>query len=93
MTDFLVLSLAVLWVWEFVLVISPIPIPAIVAPLVVAGISYGALHVPHDLLTAAGIAGAVALLHLLIRKMEDPGAVLTSMIGRRSRPSRIPDLP
>jgi hypothetical protein len=88
--ELLVLSLAVLWAWEFVLVLSPVSIPAIVQPPMVVGIAYGALHIPDKLLLAGAVAGAVALLHLVIRHLADAGPVLSQVIGRRSR---IPDLP
>lgn len=90
MLEILVLSLAVLWAWEFVLILSPVSIPAILQPPMVAGIAYGALSIPDEILLAGAVAGAVALLHLVVRRLADDGPVLSQVIGRRSR---IPDLP
>lgn len=91
MLDVLLLAFAVLWAWEFVLVISPVRIPAFLQPILVAGIAYGGQYVPRAILLAAAVAGMVALLHLVVRKLaDDDGPALTQVIGRRSR---IPDLP
>lgn len=93
MLRLLVLSLAVLWAWEFVLILTPVSIPAILQPLLVAGIAYGACYIPEQILLAGAVAGAVALLHLLVRQWSESGPVLSQMIGRRRPTSRIPDLP
>lgn len=99
MFELTVTALAVLWAWEM-LVDSPLPIPPILQPFLVAALSYGALQLPKEILFAGAVAGAVAVLHVLIRALaqtELPPVQARQLITRSSgRPgpgSRIPDLP
>lgn len=71
----LVLALAVLWVWEYLLILLPIAIPAWLRPVLVAGCAVAAPHVAVWVLQAAAVAGAVALLHRYLTPPQSPQIV------------------
>lgn len=88
----IVTALAVFWAWEFVLVLLPWPVPAPVQPAVVAGLAYGAGYLPPAVVLAGAVAGAVALLHTLLRHYQPPEpAVATRAL--RGLGNRVPNLP
>lgn len=74
-----VTALAVLWAWEYLLILSPVTVPTWMQPALVAGCAIGATHVPLWLLTAAAVGGLVALLHRIVA----PAA--SAQVVRRTR--------
>lgn len=64
--DLVITALAVFWAWELILVASPLHPPAWLQPILVAGGALGAQYVPELFLTAAAVAGIVALLHRIV---------------------------
>lgn len=97
----IVIALAVLWAWEFILVLTPRQIPAPLQPVIVAAMAYGATYLPEKVLAAGAVAGAVAILHVGLRALsttELPPVQVQQLIKRASGRSngvgsRVPDLP
>ena len=94
--------LAVFWAWETLLAVVPDRVPAALHPLLVAGLAYGAAQVDDVLLTAAAVAGAVGILHVLARLAgaSTPDLVSQIRLPRRSHDplprgvgQRVPNLP
>lgn len=79
--------LAVLWAWEYLLVLSPVSIPTWMQPALVAGCAIGSTHVSAWCLTAAAISGGVAVLHRVLAPSTVPAGVV---VRRRTR--RLPPL-
>lgn len=59
----LITALAVLWVWEYLLLLSPVHIPVWLQPIIVVGLAVAAPYVPDHILMIGAVAGAVALFH------------------------------
>lgn len=78
----IVTALAVWWAWEYLLVLSPVAVPAWMQPALVAGCAAGAVHLPLALLTAAAAAGLVALLHRISAAPDTPRLVVRRRTGR-----------
>lgn len=94
--------LAVFWAWEVVRSLLPEQVPGILYPVIVGGLAYGAAEVDERLLTAAAVAGAVGILHTLVRlagAAPVPSPVQLRMPRRSRDPlprgvgSRVPSLP
>jgi hydrogenase/urease accessory protein HupE len=85
----LVASLAIFAVWEFVLVAVPWTIPAWLQPVLVFGAAL-AFCWP-DWRIALAVAGAVGLLHVLVRGVTDSRSAAQQTTVRL--PRRVPDLP
>lgn len=64
--DLVITALAAFWAWELFLALSPLRPPAWLQPILVAGVALGAQYIPEPFLTAAAIAGIVALLHRVV---------------------------
>jgi hypothetical protein len=83
----LTVALAVFWAWEYIRVVLPVPVPAWLQPALVAGLAFEARHVPTAYLTAAAVAGLVAVLHRYVTSSAETAQLVT-----RRRPGRIPPL-
>lgn len=83
-TNLLITALAILWAWEYLLILTPVRIPAWLQPALVAGCAIEAHRVPGWILTACAVAGAVALLHRVLTPTE-----VARVIPRR-RSGRVP---
>lgn len=81
----LITALAVLWAWEYLLILCPVRIPAWLQPALVAGCAIGATHVPGWVINAAAVAALVALGHKLLSSTSD---VVVHRTGRRIPPLR-----
>lgn len=101
---FVLLAFATFAAWEYLLVLCPISLPALLQPLLVAGVAYGVSCIPDDrILVVLAAAGAVGVLHSVVRHLHEPsGPPMVLRRGRRSEPSpaplpgvgtRVPDLP
>lgn len=84
-----IISLAAFAVWEYLLDHAPVRIPPAVQPLIVVGLAAGGSLLDTRWLVPLAAAGAVALLHALVRTptAERP-LTLRRGVGRR-----VPDLP
>lgn len=74
-----VTALAVLWAWEYLLLLSPVHIAAWFQPALVAGCAFGASYVPQGVVTACAVGGAVALLHRALQASD------VAAVTRRAR--------
>lgn len=92
MTELIIAALAIFWAWETVLAVCPWTIPAWLQPLLVlAGAT--AFCWP-DWRVAMAAAGAVGLLHFMVREVGQPS--LPPAAAVRLRPgigNRVPNLP
>ena len=88
--EILVLTLAVFFVWEFVLEAVPWTIPPWLQPLLVFGAALG-LSWP-DWRTALAVGGGVALLHVWVRGRSEPDLPPTPVTRKTAKVS-VPDLP
>jgi hypothetical protein len=68
MIPLIVASLAVFAVWEYLIMVLPVSIPAWLQPALVAGFAVGASAVPPAVLRVLAVTGAVALCHALVTK-------------------------
>lgn len=84
--ELVVSALAVLWAWEYLLLLCPVIIPAWVQPALVVTCALGARHIPGSVLHVMAVAGGVALLHRLLARPVAPHV----MVRQRSR--RLPPL-
>lgn len=66
MMHFLIISLAVLLVWETILLITPGPIPPWIQPPIVVGLAVLTQWVDGSILYWLAVGGAVLLMHQLI---------------------------
>lgn len=97
MIQFLLVSLGVFAVWEYLRMVLPFSIPALLQPLVVIGLAVGATHLDREWVFPLAVAGAVAILHRFVLADSTPTATalqLPRRSGRRSEVgSRVPPLP
>jgi hydrogenase/urease accessory protein HupE len=89
----LLISLGTFTAWEWVAVALPFSLPAWLQPITVVGLAYEVQRLPERWLLAVAAAGAVALLHTVVR-----GGVVEAPPLRvpRRHPAtgrRVPDLP
>lgn len=77
----LVAVLAVLWAWEWLLVLSPFGIPSWLQPALVAGCALGVPYVAEPFVTAGAVAGGVAVLHRFLTATSEAPRLMV----RRSR--------
>lgn len=77
--EIVVTALAVLWAWEYLLLLSPVHIAAWLQPALVAGCAFGAPHLPHGVVMACAVGGAVALLHRALQASD------VAAVARRAR--------
>ncbi len=89
----LLMALAAFTAWEWVLVTLPVAVPAWLQPAVVVAMAYGAQRLPDRWLTALAVAGAVALLHTVVRSGVVEAAPLRLPRRHPSTGRRVPDLP
>lgn len=75
----LIVALAVLWAWEYLLILSPVRIHALIQPVLVAGAATQATRVPDWILFGMACAGAVALAHRFLSPPSPP-----QVVSRRS---------
>jgi hypothetical protein len=87
MLSLLIASLAIFWAWETLTSLLPWYIPAWLHPAIVFAMSLG--FVWPDWRTAMATAGAVALLHVLVRQAA-PAPQAVRMATLRNRVPRLP---
>lgn len=101
MLHILTVALATFFVWEFLLVVTPVAIPVILQAPVVAELAYWVGLVPERWVVPGAVAGAVGLLHRAALGGATPEP-LQIRLPRRRNPygppprgvgSRVPDLP
>ncbi|MDX3260710.1 hypothetical protein PV336_15935 [Streptomyces sp. MI02-2A] len=90
---FALITLATFTTWEWLLVSLPFAVPAWLQPVVVVAIAYGAERVQNPWLVAVAAAGAVALLHTVVRSGVVEASPLRLPRRHPSTGRRVPDLP
>lgn len=92
MFDLLVAGLAVFFAWELLLTLLPASLPPASHPFLVVAIAYGATRLPDEVTYIGALAGAVGVLHALVRHL---GAEPQPLQLPRSRTAhrRIPQIP
>lgn len=83
--ELLIRALAVLWVWEYLRLLTPFAIPAWMQPALVAGCAVGVPHVTQRIVTALAVAGAVAVLHRAVAPVEASQVVVRQRVRRLPR--------
>lgn len=85
MYELLATALAVFVVWEALITLLPVGVPAWLQPALVAGCVVGAQHLPPNLVNVLAVVGGVALCHAVVQAARPAPTVV------RRRPSgRVP---